>query len=127
MIIDLSGFRKKTFTTASWLFPLLLAFTAFCKAEAEELPCKTLTASGNFEANSADAVYYATKAGLGISHLSTYMVASDLRDGTLLQLFPEHNGEASGIYAVYASKHHLAPKVRVFIDYFSRKFGDVMQ
>ena len=42
----------------------------------------TLTASGNFEANSADAVYYATKAGLGISHLSTYMVANDLRDGT---------------------------------------------
>ena len=87
----------------------------------------TLTASGNFEANSADAVYYATKAGLGISHLSTYMVANDLRDGTLLQLFPEHNGEASGIFAVYASKHHLAPKVRVFIDYFSRKFADLMQ
>lgn len=84
-----------------------------------------LTAQGNFEANSADAVYYATKAGLGISHLSTYMVASDLRAGSLLQLFPEHNGEASGIYAVYASKHHLAPKIRVFIDHFSGKFADI--
>ncbi|MEM7634797.1 MAG: LysR family transcriptional regulator [Pseudomonadota bacterium] len=84
-----------------------------------------LTAQGNFEANSADAVYYATKAGLGISHLSTYMVAGDLRAGSLLQLFPEHKGEASGIYAVYASKHHLAPKIRVFIDYFSGKFADI--
>ena len=87
----------------------------------------TLTAQGNFEANSADAVYYATKAGLGISHLSTYMVASDLREGSLLQLFPEHNGEASDIYAVYASKHHLAPKIRVFIDHFSGKFADLIQ
>lgn len=87
----------------------------------------TLTAQGNFEANSADAVYYATKAGLGISHLSTYMVAGDLKDGSLLQLFPEHNGEAAGIYAVYASKHHLAPKIRVFIDHFSRKFADLMR
>ncbi len=84
----------------------------------------TLTARGNFEANSADAVYYATKAGLGISHLSTYMVEADLQDGTLLQLFPEHNGEASGIYAVYASKHHLAPKIRVFVDYISNKLAN---
>lgn len=87
----------------------------------------TLTAQGNFEANSADAVYYATKAGLGISHLSTYMVAGDLEDGSLLQLFPEHRDEAAGIYAVYASKHHLAPKIRVFIDHFSSKFADLMQ
>jgi DNA-binding transcriptional LysR family regulator len=79
-------------------------------------------ATGNFEANSADAVYAAAKAGLGLAKLSRYMVDGDIRNGTLLQLFPEHSGEAAAIYAVYASKHHLSPKIRAFINHVAGKF-----
>lgn len=82
-------------------------------------------AAGNFEANSADGVYHATLAGLGIARLSTYIVAGDLRSGRLVQLFDEYVDDDAGIYAVYSSRHHLSPKVRVFIDYIAAALGPV--
>ena len=36
--------------------------------------------SGNFETNSADGVYYASLAGLGIARLSTYLINEDIAD-----------------------------------------------
>ncbi|NNE21933.1 MAG: LysR family transcriptional regulator [Rhizobiales bacterium] len=82
-------------------------------------------AAGNFEANSADAVYHATLAGLGIARLSTYLVSGDLRSGRLVQLLNDHVDDDAGIYAVYSSRHHLSPKVRVFIDYLAEALGPV--
>jgi len=80
---------------------------------------------GNFEANSADAVYHATLAGLGISRLSTYLVADDLRRGRLVRLLPGYAGEGSDILAVYSDKRNLSPKVRAFIDFLVRHFAPV--
>ena len=82
-------------------------------------------AAGNFEANSADAVYHATLAGLGIARLSTYLVSGDLRSGRLIQLLNDHVDDDAGIYAVYSSRHHLSPKVRVFIDYLAEALGPI--
>jgi len=48
-----------------------------------------LHAKGNFEANSADAVYHATLAGLGLSRLSTYLIGEDLRAGRLVRVLPD--------------------------------------
>ncbi len=44
---------------------------------------------GNFEANSADAIYHATLAGMGIARLSTYLVGGDLCAGRLVRLLPD--------------------------------------
>ncbi|WP_323811100.1 LysR substrate-binding domain-containing protein, partial [Xanthomonas translucens] len=38
-------------------------------------------------------------------------------DGRLVRVLPEHRLGPIGVYAVYASRSHLAPKVRSFIDY----------
>lgn len=84
-----------------------------------------LRAAGNFEANSADAVYHATLAGVGIACLSTYLVGPDLHSGRLVRLLPEHTDHNSQIVAIYPNRRNLSPKVRVFIDYLTAHFGPV--
>ncbi len=84
----------------------------------------SLQVSGNFEASSADAVYYATLAGLGVARLSAYLVADDLREGRLVHLLPEHCLENSDILMVFSDRRNLSPKVRVFVDYLVAKFSN---
>lgn len=79
-------------------------------------------ARGNFEANSADAIYHATLAGLGVARLPTYLVAPDIAAGRLVHLLPDHCEPHADIYAVYDSRRHLSPSVRSFIDFLVRMF-----
>ena len=74
---------------------------------------------GNFEANSADAIYHAALAGLGIARLSTYLVCDDLRQGRLVRVLPDYVDETSEIVAIYADRRNLSPKIRAFIDYLA--------
>jgi DNA-binding transcriptional LysR family regulator len=80
---------------------------------------------GNFEANSADGIYHAALAGIGIARLSTYLVDDDLRTGRLVRLLPDHSDEGSDILAIYSERRNLSPKVRVFIDYLIDWFGSL--
>ena len=89
-------------------------------ADLQRLPIK-----GNFEANSADAIYYAVLAGVGIARLSTYLVNDALAQGRLVRVLPDYADETSDILAIYSNKRNLSPNVRAFIDYFAEKFGPV--
>lgn len=84
-----------------------------------------LPIKGNFEANSADAIYYAVLAGVGIARLSTYLVNDALAQGRLVRVLPDYADETSDILAIYSNKRNLSPNVRAFIDYFAEKFGPV--
>lgn len=79
--------------------------------------------TGSFEANSADAIYHATLAGMGIARLSSYLVGEDLRAGRLVRVLPDYVQDGSSIVALYADRRHLAPKVRVFLDHLVEVFG----
>ncbi len=80
---------------------------------------------GNFSANSADAIYHATLAGIGISRLSNYIVAKDIAAGRLVRLLPEYEDHLSDIFAVYAAGRNLSPKVRAFIDHLVGAFSPI--
>lgn len=86
---------------------------------------RVLHVTGNFEANSADAVYHAALAGLGIARLSTYLVAGDLEEGRLVHLLPGYVHEEADILAIYPERKNLPAKVRVFIDFLAERFGPV--
>lgn len=81
--------------------------------------------SGNFETNSADALYHATLAGLGIARLSTYVIGPDLKEGRLLRILHDYVHEKASILAVYPHRRHLSPKVRAFLDFLIEKFTPV--
>jgi DNA-binding transcriptional LysR family regulator len=80
-------------------------------------------ASGGFESNSADAIYHAALAGLGIARLPTYLVAADLRAGRLVHLLPDLVDDATSIVAVYVERRHLPQKIRAFIDHIAEVFS----
>ncbi len=80
-------------------------------------------AMGNFEASSADAVYHAALAGLGIARLSAYLVVPDINAGRLVQLLDDHCAEEANVLAVFSSRRNLSPKVRVFVDYLADQFA----
>lgn len=84
---------------------------------------KSIDARGNFEANSADAIYHAALAGMGVARLPTYLVGGDLRTGRLRRVLPELLDEATDLVAVYADRHNLPPKIRVFIDHLVACFA----
>jgi len=80
---------------------------------------------GNFEANSADAIYHAALAGVGIARLSTYLVGEDIRAGRLVRLLPDQPCGESALFAIYSDKRNLSPKVRAFIDFLIEQLGPV--
>lgn len=86
---------------------------------------EVLHVDGNFVANSADAIYHAALAGLGIARLATYLVADDLRAGRLVHLLPGYRHDTADILAVYPDRRNLAPRVRAFIDFLVEQLGPV--
>lgn len=63
--------------------------------------------------------------GGGIILQPSFMVYADLASGGLVQVLPEYRSVELGIYAVYPSRKHLAPKVRVMINYLIDHFEGV--
>lgn len=47
-----------------------------------------------------------------------------LHEGTLVELMPEFRSHELGVYAVYPSRKHLLPKVRLLIDYLAAELGE---
>ena len=66
--------------------------------------------------NSALAVRQVALEGLGIIELNSYIVGEDIVAGRLVRLLPAYRPRELNIYAVYAERRFLAPKIRVFVD-----------
>jgi DNA-binding transcriptional LysR family regulator len=82
----------------------------------------SVVATGNFEADSAHAVFLATLAGLGIARLSNYLVADKIHSGELVRLFPNYVQKHADVAVIYAEKRNLAYKTRVFVEFLVAQF-----
>jgi DNA-binding transcriptional LysR family regulator len=83
-----------------------------------------VSVSGNLRANNGEALRTAAIAGQGLTYLPTFIVADDLRAGTLVALdLDQPTVEFGGIYAVFLPDRHPAAKVRVFIDFVANRFA----
>ncbi|MEG2803030.1 LysR family transcriptional regulator [Stenotrophomonas sp.] len=76
-----------------------------------------VTVQGGLRANNGEVLREAALAGMGIILQPDFLVAEALADGRLERLLPAWDVAPIGIFAVYTSRNHLAPKVRSFIDY----------
>jgi DNA-binding transcriptional LysR family regulator len=74
--------------------------------------------------NSGDTCVRAALDGLGIVLQPSFIVNQHLDSGKLVEILPGYQSAELGIYAVYASRHNVPPKVRILIDYLVRAFGD---
>lgn len=83
---------------------------------------KSITVRGRVEVNSAEAAREAALNGLGFVRTPLFMIRKDLAEGRLVAVLPEHENEATGIYAVYPHRKHLSGKVRAFVDFLVKWF-----
>jgi DNA-binding transcriptional LysR family regulator len=56
-------------------------------------------------------------AGAGVAQVMALGVQDALRDGRLVELFPDWPGETFPLYALHPSRHHPPAKVRAFVDF----------
>ncbi|WP_205954735.1 LysR family transcriptional regulator [Pantoea stewartii] len=78
--------------------------------------------NGTLRANNGYLLREAALAGMGIVREPEFVVAQALAEGRLVQVLPDWSPPPIGIYAVYTSRNHLAPKVRSFIDWLVKAF-----
>jgi DNA-binding transcriptional LysR family regulator len=83
----------------------------------------TVQVSGNLRANNGDALLAAAIAGQGLIYQPTFIVADDIRAGTLTAIEMDHPTIEVGIYAVFLPEHHPAAKVRAFIDFLAGRYA----
>jgi len=55
--------------------------------------------------------------GGGIHLWPTFLIEEYLRAGSLVEVLPDFKASNFGIYAVYPSRKHVSPKVRVLVDF----------
>jgi len=73
--------------------------------------------------NSGDTCRAAALAHQGVVMQPTFLVGEDLEAGRLVELMPEFRAIELAIYAVYPTRKHLSPKVRVLIDFLADCFA----
>jgi len=61
-------------------------------------------------------------AGFGLTFLPNYLLADELRAGTLVEVLRDHRPPPDPIRLVYPSRRHLAPRTRAFIDLLAQRW-----
>jgi DNA-binding transcriptional LysR family regulator len=73
---------------------------------------------GRFFGNSGEVVRRMAIAGGGIARHGRFHVASDLREGRLVEVLGDYNaGDGEDIHALYAAEDRAAARVRAFLDF----------
>ncbi|MET0983000.1 MAG: LysR family transcriptional regulator [Telluria sp.] len=74
--------------------------------------------------NSGDTCRAFALAHQGIILQPTFIVGADLAHGRLREVMPGYRSTELGVYAVYASRKFVSPKVRLLIDFLVEAFED---
>ncbi|MDB5742518.1 MAG: transcriptional regulator, LysR family [Polaromonas sp.] len=75
--------------------------------------------------NSGDTCRAGALAHQGIILQPTFLIGDDLAAGTLVELMPRFRSIELGIYALYPTRKHVAPKVRALVDFLAEHFERV--
>jgi len=75
-----------------------------------------------YSVSSSLAVRDALRAGFGVGLIPRPYVEEDLREGRLQAALEDWSADETTLYAVYPSRQHMAPKLRVFLDFLIGEF-----
>lgn len=82
-----------------------------------------IAVAARYSVSSSLAVRDALRAGFGVSLMPLPYVKDDLNNGRLQSVLEDWSTVETTLYAVYPSRQHIAPKVRVFLDFLIEEFG----
>ena len=78
---------------------------------------------GNLRCGDTNVLRLAAVHGLGVLMLASFTLADDLQAGRLVPILTDYTIGRFGVFAVYANRRFLPPKVRLFVDALARRFG----
>lgn len=89
---------------------------------------KEIAVNALLRTSNAMALKQCALADMGITLQARWMVGKELRDGRLIDLFPEYQVTAAlddaAAWLLYPSRTYIPQKVRVFVDFLRDKFKD---
>ena len=81
-----------------------------------------LSVAGNIEANNGETLAELAALGVGLARVGAFSVVGDLASGRLVPVLEAFNpGDAEAIHAVFAGGPNMPARVRVFVDFLSRR------
>ena len=75
------------------------------------------------QTNNGDTCLIAAIANQGIVLQPSFIVGDAVRAGDLEEIMPQYKSIELGIYAIFPTRQHVAPKVRVLIDFLAEYFS----
>lgn len=78
--------------------------------------------AGRMRYSNAQACLCAAEMGLGIAHVPDFVAAASLAAGRVEPLLGAFEEAPYGVYALYPPGRHLAPKVRVLMDFLGNRY-----
>jgi DNA-binding transcriptional LysR family regulator len=81
----------------------------------------TIPVTGRLIVNDALTQIEACVSGCGVAQMMDMSVASLLKKGRLINLFPEWSDELFPLYAYYPSRHFVPAKLRAFLDFLTEE------
>lgn len=72
--------------------------------------------------NSGDTCRLVALQGHGIVLQPGFLVGADVEAGRLIEILPEYRSIRLGIHALYPTRRHVSPKVRLLIDFLAESF-----
>jgi DNA-binding transcriptional LysR family regulator len=82
-----------------------------------------VTVSSPLRSNNDFVLKQAALDGLGLGMFPSFFVERELAEGRLRQALADCETPAASINVVYATRRHLLPKVRAFVDFMAERFG----
>jgi DNA-binding transcriptional LysR family regulator len=78
---------------------------------------------GNLRCGDTNVLRLAALQSLGVLMLGSFILAEDLQAGRLVPILTDYTIGEFGVFAVYANRRFLPPKVRLFVDALVSRFG----
>jgi DNA-binding transcriptional LysR family regulator len=75
-----------------------------------------------FRTNSGDTCRTGALQHMGIVLQPAFLVGKDLASGALVEVMPAYRSIEFGVYAVYPTRKHVSPKVRMLVEYLVEAF-----
>jgi len=75
-----------------------------------------------FRSNSGATCLAGALQDLGIILQPTFLVAQELRSGTLVEVLPQYRSSEIGVYVIYPTRKHVPPKVRMLVEFLVAAF-----
>lgn len=84
----------------------------------------SVTIAPQMRTNSGDTCCAAALQHRGLVLQPTFLVGPHMASGALVEVLPQYRSIELGVFAVYPSRKHLTPKVRVLIDFLVEAFRE---